>query len=514
MTNLRSLAQALRIPPYVYYVIIASFGGFIFGFDTGSIGSITVMDQFIDVVGHLNSRIEGLLVSIILIPAAIVSSGAGSIADRISRTYATALGCVIYGAGSLIALTAGLGHSSSKAALAQVFMGRVISGAGEGVFLSAVSVYGIEVAPARLRGRIGSILQVQITLGIMLGYFTCFGSSSIAGSLAWRTPWVLQTVVCFALAAALPFVPHSPRWLVHEKRFTEARAALKRLGLDETEVPFHEPEEENAVEEDANASKGPRKSLERMKASFASDVRGRMLLALFMSGVQQLSGIDGVLFYAPTLFRQAGLSSKSATFLASGITGVVNFVFTVIGQFVISDKWGRRPALIFGGMVMATAMTVMGALYSQPNLSAAGKWAAIALIYVYFIAFILTWAILIRVWVSESQPVKTRASVSSLALTTNWICNFVITFSTPIFLNASPSGPYWMWAGWIWVAVAIFALWLPETRGRSIDGEGQELGLENKLDWVKAQYQTLSKRKTSMTMIEMEGGRVKETKKA
>lgn len=153
---------------------------------------------------------------------------------------------------------------------------------------------------------------------------------------------------------------------------------------------------------------------------------------------------------------------------------------------------------------MGTAMTLIGILYSLPSLSSSGQWAVIALIFVYFIAFILTWAILMRIWVSESQPLQTRASVSSLALTVNWGCNFIIAFTTPIFLEASPCGPYFLWGACIWVSVIVFAIFLPETKGQSIDGEEQNLALDVKVGWLKDQLEKrpgLSRRSTSKTVV-------------
>ncbi|KAF8918092.1 general substrate transporter [Mucidula mucida] len=503
-----SMLVKLHIPYYVFCAAVVSIGGFIFGFDTGSIGSITLMHEFEITFGKLSSTIQGLLVSIILIPASIVSFGSGSISDRLSRTYATSLGCTVYGLGSLICCLAGLNGQSQKSALVMVFIGRSISGAGEGIFLSAVTVYGIEVAPHHARGRVGCIIQLWISTGILLGYFTCYGSLNIASSVSWRLPWIMQTIVCASLATAVPFLPHSPRWLVHVNRVDEAKANMRRLGLNEDELALNPetPAGTEGSEPRKEEKKGWRKNVEQFKAAFAPGLRGRTLLALFMLGVQQLAGIDGVLFYAPTLFQQAGLASQNASFLASGVTGIVNLVFTVVGQ-QLSDRWGRRPALIFGGVIMAIAMTVIGILYSLPSLSSAGQWSVIALIFVYFIAFVVTWAILMRIWVSESQPVHTRASVSSLALTVNWGCNFVIAFTTPIFLEASPSGPYYLWAGCIWVSVVVFAIFLPETKGQSIDGEEQNLALDVKVGWLKEQLEKrppLSRRGTSWTAVEVE----------
>ncbi|KAF8954532.1 general substrate transporter [Flammula alnicola] len=481
----------LHIPAYVFYASVVSIGGYIFGFDTGSIGSITLMKEFGSTFGNLNSTIQGLLVSIILIPAAIVSFGSGAISDRLSRIYATSLGCTVYGVGSLICCLAGLNGQSQSSALAMIFVGRCISGAGEGVFLSAVTVYGIEVAPHHARGRVGCIIQLWITIGVVAGYFTCYGSLDIPNSLSWRLPWIMQTVMCASLAMVVPFLPHSPRWLVHVGRIDEAKAVMRRLGLDEDELALtaYVPAGTEAVEAPREEKEGWRKNIDHFKAAFSADLRGRTILALFMLGVQQLVGIDGVLFYAPTLFKQAGLNSQKASFLASGVTGIVNVVFTIVGQ-LLSDRWGRRPALIFGGVVMAVTMTVIGVLYSLPSLSSSSQWGIVGLIFVYFVAFVITWGILMRIWVSESQPVHTRASVSSLALTVNWTCNFVIAFTTPIFLDASPSGPYFLWAACAWMSVIVFAVFLPETKGQSIDGEEQNLALDVRVGWLRERLES------------------------
>ncbi|TRM67008.1 general substrate transporter [Schizophyllum amplum] len=473
--------KALHVPRYVRCVCFASLAAYVFGFDTGSIGPITLMDDFTETFGDLSSTVQGLFVSAILIPAAITSFGAGSIADRISRTHTISLGCAIYAMGSLLCAIAGINMSQSSA-LAMIFVGRCVSGVGEGVFLSAVTVYGIEVAPRKLRGRVGCIMQLFISSGIMIGYFVCYGSLNITGSLSWRLPWVLQCLTCSVTAIGVRFLPHSPRWLLHVGRRDEAMRAMQRLDLSKDEfITLAASEEEEKAQLQAAREKAQRGGFKhhvaQFKQAFAPGLRGRTAMAIFMQSFQQFAGIDGVLYYAPVLFKQAGLSSQSASFLASGVTGIVNVVFTIVGQ-TVSDKWGRRKSIIWGGIVMATAMTIIGVLYSLPNLSQAGNYAVIALIFVYFIPFVVTWAILIRIWVSEAQPVQTRASVASLSLTANWGSNWIVAFTTPMFLDAYPSGPYFLWGACTWLAVLVFWLYLPETKGQNVDLAGQSGGLK------------------------------------
>ncbi|KAL1660068.1 general substrate transporter [Schizophyllum commune] len=464
------IRKALHVPSYARCVCFASLAAYVFGFDTGSIGPIILMDDFTKTFGDLSSVIQGLFVSSVLIPAAITSFGAGSIADRISRTHAISLGCAVYGLGSLICAASGI-NMSQHAALAMIFVGRCTSGVGEGVFLSALTVYGVEVAPRKSRGRVGCIMQLFISTGIMVGYFVCYGSLNIGGSLSWRLPWILQCLTCLVCAVGVRFLPHSPRWLLHVGLHEEAVRAMHRLDLSKNEfislaaTAEEEKAQEAAAREKAHQGGWLKTQIAQFRQAFAPGLRGRSAMALFMQSMQQLAGIDGVLYYAPVLFRQAGLSSSSASFLASGVTGIVNVV-------------GRRPSIIGGGTIMATAMTIIGILYSLPSLNQAGNYAVIALIFVYFIPFVVTWATLMRIWVSEAQPVQTRASVSALSYTTNWIANWIVAFTTPMFLDKYPSGPYFLWAACTWLAVGVFTLWLPETKGRNVDLAGQAGGLK------------------------------------
>ncbi|KIY49823.1 general substrate transporter [Fistulina hepatica ATCC 64428] len=448
-----------NIPPYALCASIASVAGFIYGFDTGSIGPIILMDNFEVTFGTLSSTMKGLLISVILLPASIMSFGAGTLADRISRTYTISLSCAIYGVGTLICILSGVNMSQS-AGLALVFVGRCVSGVGEGIFLGAVTCYGIEISPTDARGRVGCMVQLMISTGQMVGYFICYGSLHIQNSLSWRVPWLFLAFICFALAISVRVLPHSPAWLMHVGRHEEAQKTLRRLGLDD-EDGFLATAKEAAQEERPGL-------FENIRHSFSRGLRGRTTLALFMLGAQQLSGINGLLYYAPEIFQDAGLGSSNASFLASGVTGIVNVIFTAIGQ-LLSDRWGRRPSLIWGGCGMTSALTIMGVLYALPSRSQSANYMLIAMIYVYFFSFAMTWAILMRIWVAEAQPQSTRASVSSLSLTVSWGVAFLVAFSTPVFLEVSASGPYFMWGASSWIASLIFIVWLPETKGIVID---------------------------------------------
>jgi MFS family permease len=319
---------SLKPPPYVLCAIFTSIGGFVFGFDTGSIGPITLMEPFTATFGTLTPTIQGLVVSSILIPGALSSFFAGPIADRISRTFAISLGGALFSVGALIC--------ALSRTLPQLFVGRIISGLGEGIFLSCINVYSLEIAPRRIRGTVACVLQLLITLGICCGYFVCYACLGVHGGIAWRTPFIVQTIVAATLAVGSPWIPHSPRWLLMRARRAEAEQAAIALGIDadeRRELLMFVPHAEDGAQ-----MSGWRKALEQYKAAWAKEVRGRTALAVYMQGTQNLSGIDGVLYYAPMLFMQAGLTNSKASFLASGVTGIVNVVFTAVAQ-VFTDRW-------------------------------------------------------------------------------------------------------------------------------------------------------------------------------
>jgi MFS family permease len=186
--------MTMRLPaPYILCCILISIGGLLFGLDTGCIGPITTMPTFLDSFGPLSSTIHGILVSSILIPASLTSFFAGNVADHLGRINTCSIGGLVFAAGT--ALEAGAQN------LAMLFVGRCITGVGEGLFLSTLVVYVCEIAPARQRGVLASVQQLLVTMGIAVGYFTCYGTvRSSTSSFSWRFPFALQSFLAFIYA--------------------------------------------------------------------------------------------------------------------------------------------------------------------------------------------------------------------------------------------------------------------------------------------------------------------------
>ncbi|KAF9817493.1 hypothetical protein IEO21_03344 [Rhodonia placenta] len=457
LRTLRARFHITHVPNYIWSALFTALGGFVFGFDTGSIGSITVMSQFqeqFSKTGHLSSTVQGLIVSTILITAAIASLVSGPLSDRISRTRTIALGAIVFAAGSVI--------SCSAHALAQLLVGRCVAGVGEGLFLSAITVYAIEIAPASARGRLGSVVQLLVTTGIAAGYFVCYSTVRVGSSFSWRFPFGMQAVVSVVLAVGAPFLPHSPRWLRHVGRDAEAEIAWLKLGVISADA--HKTEEH--VRRDASERTNIWQELSHL---WTKGIRTRTILGVFLMGMQQASGIDGVLYYAPVLFSQAGLSATTASFIASGVSGIINVVLTFAVQF-FADKWSRRASMIRGGIVIGVAMILIGSLYaSHASDTVAGRYAIIVLIYIFVVGYVASWAIVTRTICSEIQPMRTRAAATSLGQCANWVVNWAIAFSTPLFLARSSYGPYFLFGGCSLFTTLVCIGFQPETRGASLE---------------------------------------------
>lgn len=465
----------IRNPPgYVTASLVCSLGGFLFGIDTGIIGPVTVQDDFKHHIGvHPSPTIHGLIVSSILIPAAISSFFAGRLADVLGRSRAIAIGSFIFAVGA--ALEAGSIH------IAMFITGRIIEGIGEGLYLGTLVVYICEISPPRDRGALTTVPQLFITLGLMTGFFTCFGAVNIQSSFSWRLPFLLLAGCAFVFSAiAFLYLPPSPRWLSLHGRNEEAQRAWELLDVPAADrekiinqidnpasggsIAMTETGALTASPEQLTTKKSPLLNL------FSPKSRPRLFLAVFLMGMQQLSGIDGVLYYAPLLFQQAGLDSTKSTFLASGVSAILIFAVTIPAT-IYADKWGRRTSIILGGLGMTVTMFLMGGIYTSSSSAATawGRYLVIACIYIFALIYCITWGVSVKLSAAEIQTPENRASATSIAHGSNWIANFAVALFTPLLLDASAYGAYFLFGGCTLLTALVCWCCLPETRGRSLD---------------------------------------------
>ncbi|KAI0395801.1 general substrate transporter [Xylariaceae sp. FL0594] len=448
-------SRVLRPKKWFLVTFYISLGGFLNGFDTGSIGSITLMPAFQRSIAVLSPLERGLTVSLLLLAGTIPSLFAGVLADRFGHLRIVLAGAILFTIGAIV--------EASAFSLAALLVGRVFVGAGEGLYLGNLNVYICEIAPRERRGMLVAMPQALVTLGTTAGYFSCYGTIKLAGDWQWRVPFVIQAIIGAGFALACCLLPMSPRWLIARNRREAAQANMKRLDFDFEEIQH----DLTTVDQEAEPSIPIWRGVFEL---FSKKYRYRTTLGLFILGMVQLCGIDGILYYAPTLFAQAGLPADTASFVASGLSGILMFAISV-PAFLLADYWSRRTIVSFGGTVLAASMLVIGGLYASQHVETgtAGEWLTIVFIFIFALTYVSTWGIIGKIYATEIQPAHSRATANALAQALNFLTNFLTAFITPIFLAYSASGPYFLFAGFTLFTLVVLLLYMPETRGRSLE---------------------------------------------
>ena len=229
------------IPNYTVAAATVAVGGFLNGYDTGSIGAIVAMSQWEKSIGKLSPTLLGVTVSLIMLAGAVPSFFAGQVADRFGHLRVIAAGTAFFVLGAIL--------QGSSSALSQFLTGRAIAGLGEGMYLGNVSVYICEIAPVKRRGMLAGLPQFLATAGVCVGYFTCYGSVHIDSSLSWRLPYIIQAILGVILIGGCFTIPASPRWLISQNRRDEALLALSKLDFSaaEAEKDVLRPTEQRTV---------------------------------------------------------------------------------------------------------------------------------------------------------------------------------------------------------------------------------------------------------------------------
>lgn len=313
--------------------------------------------------------------------------------------------------------------------------------------------YICEIAPKTKRGTLVAIPQLLVTAGTCLGYFTCYGSVRIDSPISWRLPFIFQAIGGVVLFAFCCIIPSSPRWMVLHNHRDQAIHDLKRLDVSirEAEKDILGPAEQEL------RSQAPSSGFQGLLTIFKREHLRRTMLGLFILGMVQLCGIDGILYvsvshthrillafqacflnfhclskllltkpsfqYAPTLFAQAGLSATTASFLASGVSGLAMLAIS-IPAFMFADRWGRRTSVITGGLILTGCMFTIGGLYASDDVHAnegGGRWVVILLLYVFAMTYVSTWGIVGKIYATEIQPTHTRAAANSIAQGVNFV---------------------------------------------------------------------------------------------
>ena len=423
---------------------ITALGGLLFGYDTGVVsGALLFLRHNF---GGLSNIQEELVTSLLLVGAMAGALLAGRLADRIGRKPTILITATVFVVGVLLA--------AFTPSYAVLLVARVIIGLAVGASSLTVPLYIGEAAPPAVRGGLVSLNQLAITIGILVSYLVDYG---LASSGNWRLMFGLAALPAVLLFIGILTQHESPHWLVERGRETEARAVLARLRRPDEVEP-----EVTEIREVISRGRGGLREL------LAAAVRPALFVGVMMAVFQQVTGINTVIYYAPSLLHDAGLGASSALLANVGI-GIVNVGMTIVAIRLL-DRTGRRPLLIFGSAGMAVGMCAAAlAFLGGTHLSGGRAAVAIGALVLYTGSFAIGLGPVFWLLISEIYPLRVRGSAMSVASMANWAANFVVTVSFLTLLSAiGGTGVFFLFGFLTLVAIWFFIRRVPETKGRSL----------------------------------------------
>jgi sugar porter (SP) family MFS transporter len=425
---------------------VAALGGLLFGYDTGVISGALL---FIREALALSPTMQGIVVAIVLAGAAIGAAIAGTLSDRFGRRRVILAAAVLFVAGAIFSAVAG--------ELASLLIGRFLVGLAIGFASMLTPLYLAEIAPARDRGAIVSLNQLCITVGILVSYLVGF---ALAPSEGWRWMLGIGAVPGVILMIGMLILPESPRWLAGHGRMEDAGAALRRLrgGADVTNE-LRVLRTDIALEGQQLASWGE---------LLSPRLRRPLVIGIGLAIFQQITGINTVIYFAPTIFQSAGLPSAAISILATAGVGAVNVVMTIVSIRLI-DSLGRRQLLCWslGGMA-ATLLLLAGVFYA--GATGGSAWIAVLSVAAYVGFFAIGLGPVFWLLISEIFPLALRGRAMSLATVANWGFNLIVAVTFLDLVSAFGSANAFLMYALLSVAALIFVVVeVPETKGHTLE---------------------------------------------
>ena len=430
---------------YAYLVsIVAAVSGLLFGFDIAVINGaiIFLRQQF-----GLSEVQTEVAASSLLIGCVFGATVAGWLSDRYGRRRILILSAMLF---AVSALGAALPRN-----LDEFVVARFIGGLAVGVASVLAPLYIAEVSPPHIRGRLVALNQMTIVTGILLAYLVNW-SLSFVGPTGWRWMFASAAVPAVAFFIALFFVPESPRWLVERGMETVALGILSRVsGATRARAELEEIREAIAAESGT------------LSELFQPGLRRAMLIGIALAILQQITGINTVLFYGSIIFKErVGGQTESAAIGANVFIGLVNFLATIIALWII-DKTGRRLLLMFSAGVMAVCQLALGAAFLiQPPPAAL----VLGIMLVLLAAFAVGLGPGVWVVLAEIFPTRVRGRAMSIATVSLWIACVVLTMTFLSLAKAiTISGAFWLYGFWCLVMYIIVWRFTPETKGKTLE---------------------------------------------
>ncbi|UBV40673.1 glucose transporter GlcP [Staphylococcus xylosus] len=421
---------------------LGALGGLLYGYDMGVISGALL---FIRDDIPLNSFTEGLVVSSMLVGAIFGSGASGPMSDRLGRRRVVFIIAIIYIVGALILALA--------PSMPILVLGRLIIGLAVGGSTAIVPVYLSEMAPTEQRGSLSSLNQLMITIGILSSYLINYAFTPIEG---WRWMLGLAIVPSVILLIGVAFMPESPRWLLEHRSEKAARDVMKLTFKDsEIDKEIADMKEINSISES---------TWNVLKSTW---LRPTLIIGSIFALLQQIIGINAIIYYAPTIFNKAGLGNATSILGTVGI-GTVNVLITIVAIMII-DKVDRKRLLVIGNIGMVASLLIMAVLIWTIGIQSSA-WIIVACLTLFIIFFGFTWGPVLWVMLPELFPMRARGAATGVAALVLSIGSLLVAQFFPILTDVLPVEQVFLIFAAIGICALIFVIkYLPETRGRSLE---------------------------------------------
>jgi len=438
--------QKVKIPGYVYLVgFIAALGGLLFGYDTGVISGA---QGFIKKQFHLTSTTQEIAVSAVLIGTIIGAAVGGKLADWLGRKLTLIICAIIFAAGAILTALAG--------SLWLFVAWRILVGLGIGAASVVAPMLASELSPPSIRGRMVFLFQFAVTVGILVAYVVDYSFSNLG--YGWPLMFAVAVIPAAALGIGMFFITDSPRWLASKGKWDEAKKVMKRV------APGQEDQEigriRKAIEEERHS---------KFSELFRGPLRWALLVAVGLAVLQQLVGINTIIYYAPivTGYSGIGTSGGSGSLIGAMIVGVVNVVSTIVAIFLV-DKVGRRPLLLFGTCGVFLTLTATGVIF----MLGAAQHGLILLIVIllYIVSFAIGLGPTYWLIADEVFPTRLRGAGTSISTVGNWSANLIISITFLTLINMlGKSITFWIYAAFAVVEIIFVWFLVPETKNKPLE---------------------------------------------
>ncbi|MBH0061966.1 sugar porter family MFS transporter [Pseudoalteromonas sp. NZS71] len=454
----------------LFYVIfisaVAAIGGFLFGFDSGVInGTVSALGNAF----NSSSVATGFNVASVLLGCALGALAAGPLADKFGRRAIMIITAIIF---AISAFGSGISESS-----AEFIFYRLFGGLGIGAASVLAPAYIAEVAPPALRGRLATLQQLAIVLGLFAAFLSNYLIADAAGSAqnilmldiaAWRWMFWAELVPAVLFLVGVLFIPESPRYLVAQGKVDDAKAVFSKISNDNADKQISD------VKRSLHSDTKP--SIRDLFIDNSKKVHPIVWVGVALSVFQQFVGINVVFYYGSELWQAAGFDESQSLFI-NVLAGTTNIVSTFIAIALV-DKVGRKPLLLVGSIGMFISLSALTYIFGSAGLDDAGKLAlsdnmgtfALIMANLFVVFFGLSWGPIVWVLLGEMFNNRIRGAALAVAASAQWIANFAITMTFPIMLaNIGLAGAYGFYALSALISIFFVVKYIKETRGKTLE---------------------------------------------